>query len=108
MAVCLTHRVVSIADKRAPTAGAMAIISVHQAHLGLVGVVGGYDGDECGLPDTPRFAAFGSSYREQRPQKKPAKAGFFIAADQSLSERNVCQTIQIPFGIQCSHATGAC
>ena len=29
----------------------------------LVGVAGGHDGDECGLSDTPGFAAFGSSYK---------------------------------------------
>ena len=28
-----------------------------------VGVVGGYDGDECGVSGKPMFAAFGSSYR---------------------------------------------
>ena len=32
-------------------------------HLKPVGVVGGYDGDESDLSDTPLFAAFGSSYR---------------------------------------------
>jgi len=37
-------------------------IAVYLAHRDSVGVVGGYDGDEGGLPDTPQFAACGSSY----------------------------------------------
>jgi len=45
--------------------------------------------------------------QEFRAHKKTGLGRFFIAAERSLSERNVSQAIQIPLGIQCSHAACA-
>jgi len=68
IAVCLTHRHRGLALL-------VRSYRVIKAPLGPVGVVGGYDGDEGGLPDTPRFAACGSSYSETPKNKNGGHHG---------------------------------